>query len=58
MSKNLFVINPAFYKCGMFFGLINVRHFIVIIGVRYNDPVYGTFHKKVTLTTEKLPHFG
>ena len=39
MSKKLFVIIPALYKCGMFSGLIIVRHFIVIFGVHYNDPV-------------------
>ena len=40
MSKKLFVIIPALYKCGMFSGLIIVRHFIVIFGVCYNDPVW------------------
>ena len=39
MSKKLFVIIPALYKCGMFSGLIIVCHFIVIFGVCYNDPV-------------------
>ena len=39
MSKKLFVIIPALYECGMFSGSISVRHFIVIFGVHYNDPV-------------------